>query len=270
LLERSLHLPARRYHVAHTKLRRSIWLLVFRLLLAVCLPTMAILEVLSSFSASLWLAALGLVFGTLQVIIPRLQNLPFTAAQEQGWGFGQLVPLILLVLPLGAIAEDLWPDPREEPEAPEKARIRNKWPSFDGSMVPPLTTVAPVHKTSSLPHGLPSRTFLGSLAGPVAQQPPAPLSSQPLADRHSELRAYLYRSKLFAGLVWLTQFAILVTAVVIFYFDSQIIGNTRANNWQFVIVAMCGFVGLAGGVTLLCAPYSLLGRADQYGRDART
>lgn len=84
------------------------WLWTFRILLCALLPALVSMEVAASFSASLWLSALGLVFGTIEVIIPRNQMLVFTSAEEDKWGFGQLVPLVLLVQPLGAVCEGLW------------------------------------------------------------------------------------------------------------------------------------------------------------------
>ncbi|THW39345.1 hypothetical protein D6D25_04851, partial [Aureobasidium pullulans] len=86
----------------------ALWLWCFRGLLVIWIPLVAFMEAMASFSASLWLSALGLVFGTIQIVIPRYQNLAQTAAQESEWGFGQLVPLVLLVQPIGAISEHAW------------------------------------------------------------------------------------------------------------------------------------------------------------------
>jgi hypothetical protein len=57
---------------------------------------MTLVEFLSSLAASLWLSMWRLVFGTIQVVIPRLQNLPQIESKESQWGFSQLVPMILL------------------------------------------------------------------------------------------------------------------------------------------------------------------------------
>jgi hypothetical protein len=57
----------------------------------------------------------GLVFGTIQVVIPRLQNLPQIESKESQWGFSQLVPMILLIQPLGALTEHMSVrEPRKE------------------------------------------------------------------------------------------------------------------------------------------------------------
>jgi len=63
-------------------------------------------EALSSFAASLYLSAIGLVFGTIKIIVPREQNWNWIG-DEQQWGFGQIVPLVLLIQPLGGLLEDI-------------------------------------------------------------------------------------------------------------------------------------------------------------------
>ncbi|RMY83549.1 hypothetical protein D0861_07377 [Hortaea werneckii] len=83
-VESLLALPAKRYH--RTQQKRYLW--CFRLLLVPCIPFIAVLEFLASFSASLWLSALGLLFGTVQIIVPRNQTYAQTHAQEERWGFG--------------------------------------------------------------------------------------------------------------------------------------------------------------------------------------
>jgi hypothetical protein len=104
LMKRCLFIISERY----AKDRSYYYLIVFRLLLMVILPCLTLLETLRSFSASLWLSVLGLVFGTLQIAIPRNQNLALTTFQEDEWGFGQLVPLVLLIQPFGVLIEQLF------------------------------------------------------------------------------------------------------------------------------------------------------------------
>ena len=70
-IEHALSIPARRY--MRTRRRRYLWF--FRLLLIPSIPFITLMEFLSSLSASLWLSLWGLVFGTIQVVIPRQQNL---------------------------------------------------------------------------------------------------------------------------------------------------------------------------------------------------
>jgi hypothetical protein len=92
----------------YAKDRNYSYLVMFRLLLMVVLPCLTLLETLRSFSASLWLSVLGLVFGTMQIAIPRNQNLSLTTFREDEWGFGQLVPLVLLIQPFGVLIEQLF------------------------------------------------------------------------------------------------------------------------------------------------------------------
>jgi hypothetical protein len=68
----------------------------------------------------------GLVFGTIQVIIPRLQNLPQTESKESQWAFSQLVPVILLVQPLGKLTEHMFVrEPRKEVHQSENKTSRD-------------------------------------------------------------------------------------------------------------------------------------------------
>lgn len=63
-------------------------------------------ELLSSFAASLHLSWIGLIFGTIQIAVPRAQN-SWWNSKENTWGFGQIVPLVLLIQPLGAVLEHM-------------------------------------------------------------------------------------------------------------------------------------------------------------------
>lgn len=108
LMESVLVWLARKYWNIRTQ-RPRVWLWSFRVVVAVYVPAISILECAASFSASLWISVLGLVFGTMQIQIPRRQNLDTTGSVEDNFnGFGQLVPLILLVQPAGAVVEHLW------------------------------------------------------------------------------------------------------------------------------------------------------------------
>ena len=77
----------------------------FRAIAVVYVPLMAVCEFVESFSASLCLLSTGLVWGSIQVFYLRgLAPAPVKTA-ESTWGFGQLLPLLLLLQPIVAIME---------------------------------------------------------------------------------------------------------------------------------------------------------------------
>lgn len=87
---------------------RSGMRLRYRFFVAVYIQAVAMSDFVESFAASLWLLILGLAWGTFQVFVPRqlLKTTdPDVLKGENSWGFGQLMPLFLLALPLAAIIE---------------------------------------------------------------------------------------------------------------------------------------------------------------------
>ena len=83
-------------------LRRFFAFYIFAL---IYVPFIAIFEFLESFLATLWLLTLGLIWGTMQIFVPRLAVGQGVNTQESFWGFGQILPLLLLLQPLVAIIE---------------------------------------------------------------------------------------------------------------------------------------------------------------------
>ena len=62
-------------------------------------------DIYASFFASLMYLLLMLAFGSYQVFFPRLQIPTDMISAENSWGFGQLIPLLLLALPLATVLE---------------------------------------------------------------------------------------------------------------------------------------------------------------------
>nr|POF06966.1 hypothetical protein CFP56_31590 [Quercus suber] len=235
--------------------RRGLW--VFRLALAVHLPLTAMSEILASFSASLWLSALGLVFGTIQILIPRSQNLQYTGSQENAWGFGQLIPLILLVQPVGAVIEHLWPREKEgldrRPSNASAIRLR-------------------------LPHGqersetrayrdmrMPSQPFVDFVISsdfPRIQNDASRTPKDAIRRLYrTRQKEYLYSSRVFHTIVWMTQIGIAGIAFIIFYLDAVTIGyGTEA--WIITGPSIAGCVLSFCLVTLILSPFSRLGKGD--------
>ncbi|KAK6070445.1 hypothetical protein SCUP234_10125 [Seiridium cupressi] len=221
-----------------------VWPWVFRLVLGVALPALALIEVASSFAASLWLSLTSLIYGSIQIFVPRAQMLPITGTSESSWGFGQLVPLILLVQPLGVVVEHLWS--REEKDLETQNVPRSLGQSFDPTMVGSLEATK----------GCQEKSLLSVLQGLTDGNLPE------ISDRQSTFWRLVYSSKLFAGLVYLVQCAIAAICAVVFYFDVLTIGTARSNNWQLVLAAIAAFLGVGFSATLLISPFSIAGRVS--------
>ena len=84
-------------------------ILSYRTYLAMYAVTLASLELYSSFLAPLLWALLNLVWGSLQLLNPRtaLAN-QGQIAEENTFGFGQIIPLMLLALPLVAALDTFY------------------------------------------------------------------------------------------------------------------------------------------------------------------
>lgn len=226
------------------------WHWTFRVLLAPVLPVMVMFEVISSFAASLWLSLMGLIFGTIQVLIPRGQIQSMTEAQEDTWGFGQLVPLILLIQPLGMVLEHVW---TSEPHTEDRMELlRYKRPLPDSRD----TQCGPEDEPCRGGHQLNQQCFQALLLTRVSECPTA--STWP--QEHMAVQNLLFSSKLFASLVWLAQAAVVTICSVVFYVDSQTIGNERASNFEFILNTIGSFIGAAIFTILVLSPFSRTGR----------
>ncbi|KAK4624331.1 Elsinochromes biosynthesis cluster protein HP1 [Fulvia fulva] len=248
VLERLLTAVARK----HERHGGVVWRWVFRSGLAIYLPLTAFLETLGSFSAALWLSVLGFIYGGLQILVPRalVQQLDSNVqANEDSFGFGQLMPLILLVQPLGAISEHFGLKKGTEDEA-----LYNDRGTSD-------RYTAAVASLSSSPHaiGIPEQPFLHFMASYRA----APIKEQ--TPERMQLKALLYTSTLFHLLIWLTHAGVLGTAIIVFYVDYFTIGYQSAGNWQYIGFGVVAWLAFTPLVTLVLSPFSRLGRRMKCG-----
>lgn len=92
--------------VAHQTSARFAQRLIYHIYLATYAVMFASLELYSSFLAPLLWVLLNLIWGSLQLLIPRVGLAESAAiAEENTFGFGQIIPLMLLALPLVAAVE---------------------------------------------------------------------------------------------------------------------------------------------------------------------
>ena len=100
LLER-LAISTSGLHGGMTKVQR----VRFRMVSMVYVPFVIICEFIESFLASLWLVCFGLLWGSIQVFVPRSNLHQGIRLDENVWSFRQLLPLLLLLQPVSAILE---------------------------------------------------------------------------------------------------------------------------------------------------------------------
>ncbi|KAF2150723.1 hypothetical protein K461DRAFT_181300 [Myriangium duriaei CBS 260.36] len=126
-----------------TKLSLYIWLFT-------------VFEQLSSFAMSLFVSATGLIFGTVQIFAVCNQN-HYWAQPEDQWGFGQIIPIVMLVQPLGIIFQNRKTEPksRHASSAPPESVLKTNVPPATNPVTTPVPTTAPLSSsgmgTSAVP-----------------------------------------------------------------------------------------------------------------------
>ena len=82
------------------------WLVLqYKLTLCLYLAVWALFELAQSFVMSLWICGAGLVWGSFQILEPRRTMPSQTLNTENSWTFGQILPVLLLLVPILSFAE---------------------------------------------------------------------------------------------------------------------------------------------------------------------
>lgn len=85
------------------------WLLTqYKLTLCIYLMIWSWFELAESFLVSLWICGGGLFWGSMQIFHVRQMVAPEAQKEENTWGFGQLLPVLLLAVPITAFTEGYW------------------------------------------------------------------------------------------------------------------------------------------------------------------
>ena len=83
-----------------------LWLtLRYKAALCLYVAVWALFELTQSFVVSLWICGGGLVWGSLQILVPRHFLPSATLLTERTWTFGQVLPITLLAIPILTFAE---------------------------------------------------------------------------------------------------------------------------------------------------------------------
>ena len=79
--------------------------LVFKVMMALYVAAWLLFELLGSFVASLWMCLIGLAWGSTHILLHRSYISDTIREKENEWGFGQILPVALLVVPFLACME---------------------------------------------------------------------------------------------------------------------------------------------------------------------
>ena len=84
----------------------SVWLILhYKATFGLYLAVWALFELAQSFVMSLWICGAGLVWGSFQILEPRRTLPSQTLDAENSWTFGQILPILLLAVPILSFAE---------------------------------------------------------------------------------------------------------------------------------------------------------------------
>lgn len=189
-----------------------------------------------------------MIFGTLQIAIPREQTQTVLEQNENTWGFGQLVPLILLIQPFSVVWENLIIDPKSAQEE-----------GLDDGPAQ-ATTESPTARKPSLQetNAQEVRQPTNLLQQLVVYEPVRPANR--VRFQPTVIEQIFLDSRIFYINVYLTQPAIVTAAVVAFHTDAEWIGYSTTGNWSFFCFVLAGYVGLAWLLTLSLVPWDRVGR----------
>ena len=250
-LERLVRHEARRFQTTGSSWR-------YRLAVAAYAITVSNFEFCSSFAASLWLSFGGLAWGTIQVLVPRLQN-DWWAWQENSWTFGQVTPLVLLVQPLGSVLEHLHKR-RDGYEADDASEVTEVELESNASGEPRGRFSLRLRRRSRS-RWTPSKTSRKSTtARRTMSEVFANLEIRSPEDRtigdlpgHQRI---MYNSKYFRGLFWWIQFFILCAIGLTCGWDGAVMGDDTSTNWLWLISSILLILVLSACWSLACMPWS--------------
>ncbi|KAI9728736.1 MAG: hypothetical protein M1828_002842 [Chrysothrix sp. TS-e1954] len=181
----------------------------YRLLVAQYAGWVCAMDFLESFLASLWALTLYFVWGALVLFNARSAVPPETRAAENKWSFGQVLPLMLLMIPALAVAEHFYRDKEphggaEIKEATEPVAERKVFQYAEIMH----EEVDDNYSPAIVPNGLTLSGYLKSIQ----------FAHQPLSQTLS--REFLYKSKFFKSLhVWINVF-LMVGSLAVFFLEA--------------------------------------------------
>jgi hypothetical protein len=244
------------------RMNRLGWLIAYRFVATVWVTYFAMFETLASFSMSIWISCIGLVFGTIQIVVPRQQNQSILGSDEDIWGFGQLVPLILLIQPFSVVWEHLIvarsakEQQREHEEDVTAVTVATPVTHKENTTASPgLPILEPPLQDSNVQSQRSHQTLLQHLASYKPVKPSERIAHQPTSIEH-----ILTESRAFHVIVFLTQPIILISTVVTFTMDTRLMGAFGTFNWVVFCYMFINYIAAAWLVTFCLIPWDTVGR----------
>jgi hypothetical protein len=244
------------------------WLIAYRLVVTVWVTYFAMFETLASFSMSIWISCIGLVFGTIQIVVPRRQNQSTIGSDEDIWGFGQLVPLILLIQPFSVVWEHLVvarsAKEQEREREEDITAVTHKEGATTTETIGPPATPEPSIQHPDMQARRPPQTLLQHLADYEPVKPSERIDHQP-----TSIEQILTGSRVYHVIVCLTQPIILVSTVVTFTMDTRLMGTFGTFNWVVFCYMFINYIAAAWLVTFCVIPWDTVGRIPAGWRTSR-
>lgn len=168
-------------------------------------------DILESYSGALWLITMSITYGTSRLVWSRSRGtqLTETLRAENQWSFGQIIAILLLILPFVAAIEDFLTETKgNEPEgtSSREASVGSATLAIQPDAEPEDTTSRPVTMSAALLQEQPEARI----------QPDPTLKDQP--DRATALPAhvkFLRASLLYKILFWEFQAIFLTMAIIL-------------------------------------------------------
>jgi len=285
LMERFLHRQA--VKASEKESGKLGWRYCF--VMAVYVTFVSTFELLSSFAASLHLSWIGLIFGTIQIAVPRHQN-AWWNFKENTWGFGQIVPLVLLIQPLGAVLEHMkvgkdklsshdlssgvkprdpplspppFPQTRQQSDMSVTTKEQAVWTKGLGGHVEYNNVSISKESSSDSDSGCrvqETQTKAQSIkmSAHFAAYEPATIRERPLAmGLHQEA---LFDSWLFIWIIVWSELFLTLISILVFILDAGMLGNGGNGNVKIVFLGCLLHVGVLVLSLVLGIPFSRIYR----------
>ncbi|KAI4754902.1 hypothetical protein E4T52_16103 [Aureobasidium sp. EXF-3400] len=202
---------------------------------------LVVFEFAASFAASLWVSVVGLAWGTVQVIVPRYQNANFSQGDDS-WTFGQLVPLILMVQPIGAMLE-LYRRREEASHVTSDIPTAAHTPhSSEDITTTPVEIFSIEENQSSEVSKTAPITFVLSFADTTEH------------TALSEHKMLIYKSTIFKILIHLSHISIAVYSILVLYVNAKTIGYSSTYDYVWILLALAVHVGVLLVITAAAIP----------------
>ena len=208
--------------------------------LATYIGIAAFTDFCQSFAASLWALTIFLLWGTIVFFGTRHNGPKYIKDQENTWGFGQILPLLLLAIPLAGIWEHFF---RDRGVKPENEESKDRYPLELNCRRPndtpaaeirdnPLDEVAEAYKEDrkqpdtnlqEYETGYKDKIYAEVLPWKLSEYVAAPhphSDTGDLFDHDLVAQVYLYKSKFFLSLHWAAHLLLFSAAFIILAFEA--------------------------------------------------